>query len=471
MPKTKELKLPPNSDESESSVLGSLLIDGACIEKVATFLKPDDFFYDQNRYIYEGCLNLYKRHEAINNVTLSQELTRLEKLEECGGASKLSYLISQCPTSLDIEHYANIVARLSMMRQIISAGDRIAAIGYESDADVDKSLGKIDATITSLRKSYGKVDIVTPRERADMLLERYNGLKNLENSPALPTGFYNLDKLLGGGQFPGELTIIGGDSGLGKSTLAQDIAINQSQYGDVLFCSGEMTVEALSDKEIAKLSGCSVIDIRAGKYDEKLFDQIIDSVGEISERKLYIYRGIPLTVQGIRQAAYNMASQHNLVSIWIDYLQKIELAGGREENVYRKIGNITTDMANLAKELKVPINILCQLNRDVNKRDDKRPDKSLLFESSIIEHDADFILLLYRIDKYTTKEEWDEGYANLKTRATKGWNVGYSFDYPEGVAEIIIEKTRFGDSKRKIAKVIWNSPRQSYENLYQGGEM
>jgi replicative DNA helicase len=461
-----DIRLPPNDNDAEEAVIGSLLIDGAVVEEVKDFLRPFDFYFEQNSMIYQASMDMVKRHEAINQVTLSQELTRTNKLESVGGVARLSYLISICPTSMDIKHYADIVSRLSLSRQIISAGDRISAVGYEASPDVEGGFSRIDAMVLSLKKNYGKTDLVTPKERANILFNRYSNLNNLEKTPALATGFYDIDDMLGGGQFPGEFTIWAADSGLGKSTLAQDIAINQSSQGDVLFCSGEMTVEALSDKEIAKMVGCNVIKLRAGRYDNELYDKIIDKVGVISERNIYIYKGVPLTISGIRQAAYTMKTQHNLASIWIDYLQRIELIGGREEGVYRKLGNISNELANLAKELSVPVNCLVQLGRDIDKRENKRPAKGDIYESTRMEQDADWIFMLYRVDKYWTADEWAQDWDDTRKRRDRGWDIGgYSSSYPEGQAEIIQEKTRYGSSKRRIKKIRWSEEFQSYQNL------
>lgn len=458
-------RLPPNDNDAEESVIGSLLLNGDAIEAIVNFLKPTDFYYEQSQMMYEACVTLYGRREAINQVTLAQELSRTGKLEAVGGVARLSYLISVCPTSMDIEHYANIVSRLSVSRKLISVGDRIATIGYDSEPDTGKSLEKAEAMLNTLRKGNGKSDLVTPKMRADIGLDRYSKLYTMDESPALPTGYADIDWQLGGGQMPGELTILGGDSGLGKSTLAQDIAVNQSQYGDILFCSGEMTVASLMDKEVAKLVGCTVIDIRAGRYNDELNKKIMDSLGVIEQRRIFTYPGAPLTVGGIRQAAYTMASKYNLKAIWIDYLQKIELFGAKEEGVYRKLGNISNDMANLAKELQVPVNIITQLGSDIDKRDNKRPTKADIYESKRIEQDADWILLLYRIDKYFTRDDWDVYNRNEQERRRRGLNIGGYSEYPEGVAEVIIEKTRYGTSKRKICKLLYNESVQSYQNF------
>ncbi|MEM2130718.1 MAG: DnaB-like helicase N-terminal domain-containing protein, partial [Candidatus Bathyarchaeia archaeon] len=134
--------LPPHDIEAEKAVIGSLLIDGESIFKIATFLKPEDFFMPENQKVYDVCLKLYQRSESIDQITVARELARQGKLDEVGGAAYLSHVVSVVPTSLHVEHYAQIVSRLSVMRRLISAGSQIAAIGYEADADVNIALSR-----------------------------------------------------------------------------------------------------------------------------------------------------------------------------------------------------------------------------------------------------------------------------------------------------------------------------------------
>ena len=166
-----DVRLPPNDNDAEEAVIGSLLIDGSAIFQIADFLQPADFYFEQNQWLYEAAVALYQRDEAINQVTLAQELSRRGRLESCGGAARLSYLISVCPTSLDIEHYARIVYRLSVMRQLISAGDRIAAIGYESGPDVEESMAKAEGLLFRLRRGQGAGDLTHIRQVLDKYFE------------------------------------------------------------------------------------------------------------------------------------------------------------------------------------------------------------------------------------------------------------------------------------------------------------
>ena len=164
-------KLPPHDIDAEQAVIGSLLIDGTAIYKIATFLEKEDFYHEQSQQIYRACLSLYQHDEAINQITVAQELARQEKLEACGGAAFLSHLISNCPTSLDIEHYAKIVYRLSVMRRLITAANQIAVIGYQADPDVDASLSRAEDVLFRLRHGQSPQDFIHIRQVLDKYFE------------------------------------------------------------------------------------------------------------------------------------------------------------------------------------------------------------------------------------------------------------------------------------------------------------
>ncbi len=333
-------KLPPHNIDAEESVIGSLLIDGNAINEIG-FLEAAHFYSDRNAVIFQACKTLRQQGEAINEITVAQELTRRKVLKDCGGVAYLSQLISQVPTSLDIEHYAKIVRDLAVFRELINIGEKVSQLGFAA-SDVTQTLTDADNLITDLRKRHGKVSIITPPHRSQLLFDRYTTLYNKADEVALPTGFYDVDKLLGGGFFPGELVILAGDTGLGKSTLAQCMAAYQTYYGNILFCSGEMTMEGLSDREVSILTKRDVIEIRAGKYDEALFDDIIGRVLPIiGERSLYIYNQMPLTMSGIEQAMMEMTVRHGgLRGVIIDYLGKVDIDG--RDSRYVEIGNITS---------------------------------------------------------------------------------------------------------------------------------
>ena len=454
-------RLPPHDIAAEEAVIGSLLIDGGAIQSLT--ITPDDFYHEPVKIIFAACQSLKNKHIAINQITVAEELDRQGKLESCGGVAILSHYISIVPSPLDIDSYAHIIKECSVRRRLITASEQIRALAFNSE-ETNATLEQADTILLNIRRNYGRTDIVTPRDRADLLFERYTNLNNQENSIALPTGFSDLDKVLGGGFFPGELIICGADTGMGKSTFGQNVAINQSIYGNILFCSGEMTVEGLSDREIAGIVGRPIGEVRKGHYQEDLYVAITNAVGEVSERRIYYYRRSPLTCDGIKQAIITMQSRNGgCRCVVIDYLQKIQLKS-RDER-YVQIGEITSTLADIAHEFDVTIVLLVQLkNKDIEYRQDKRPNNGDIYESGRIEQDADVILLLYRVDKYFTRSYWESNFQANKE--SHGWAQVYQDGkYPEGIAELIISKQRQGTGRSQMVKLLWVPKEQAYRHL------
>jgi len=193
-------KLPPHDTDAEENVIGSLLIDGTAIYQIAASLQPRDFYTEQTSLVYDACLTLYQRDGAIDQITVAQELARQGKLEICGGAAYLSHLVSIVVTSLHIEHYAQIVSRLSLMRRLISAGSQITAIGYEADSDVDAALGKAEDTLFKLRRGESRGDLTHIRQVLDKYFETQppETADSAAPIPQILSGYSKLDELLGG---------------------------------------------------------------------------------------------------------------------------------------------------------------------------------------------------------------------------------------------------------------------------------
>jgi replicative DNA helicase len=241
-------KLPPHDNDAEEAVLGSLLIDGTSIHKIANVLQPPDFHNERNSLIYGACLSLYERDEAIDQITVAQELDRQGKLETCGGAANLSHLIANCPTSLDIEHYAQIVYRLSIMRRLIAAGGQISNIGYRADPDVDRSLNDAEDVLFRLRHGQSRRDLTHIRQVLDRYFETTTEAEGQPKEPVpyVLSGFAGLDEFLGGFQ-RSDLLIIGGRPSMGKTSLGLSLARNAAveQGACVALFSLEMAREPL----------------------------------------------------------------------------------------------------------------------------------------------------------------------------------------------------------------------------------
>jgi len=428
-------KLPPHDVDAEEAVIGSLLIDGAAIHKITTFLEDWHFYYEQNQWIYKACFSLYQRNDAINQITVSQELARQNRLEACGGAAQLSHLISICPTPLDIEHYARIVYRLSVMRQLISAGDRIAAVGYESGPDVDGSLTQAEDILFRLRHGQSPRDFTHIRQVLDKYFEAAPAPEEgylQEQIPYVFSSYTGLDEFLNGFQ-RSDLIIVAGRPSMGKTSLALGVARNAAveQGACVALFSMEMARDSVVMRLLANESGVNSRRVRFGHHTEEEERRIMDAIGVLSESSVYIDDSPQLRVAEMRSKARRLDFERPIDLIIVDYLQLMQ-GEGRGENRVQEISYISRSLKALARELNVPVIAVSQLSRAVEWRASHEPQLSDLRESGSIEQDSDIVLFIYRDEYYIKEEEWppDKG------------------EYPREQADIIIAKHRNGPTGR-----------------------
>ena len=425
-------RLPPYDIDAEEAVNGSLLIDGRAVYEVATFLQPGDFYSEQNRWIYQACLSLYQRDEAINQITVAQELDRKSLLEKSGGAAYLSHLISKVPTPLDIEHYARIVYRLSIMRQLISAADRISQIGFEANPDVSDSLNKAEDILFNLRHERGTLDFVHIKQVLDGYFEAPPApdAEGYQPIPHIMSGFTGLDEFLGGFQ-RSDLIIIAGRPSMGKTSLALNIARNTAidQGACVAIFSLEMFREGLVQRLLSSESGVNSRRIRLGLNTEEEEQLIMEATGKLSETPIYIDDSPQLRIVEMRSKARRLYYEKGVDLIIVDYLQLLQ-GDGRNENRVQEISYISRSLKALARELKVPVIAISQLSRAVEWRASHIPQLSDLRESGSIEQDADLVIFVYRDEVYLSEEEWQSQHPDK--------------EYPREMADIITAKNRNG---------------------------
>jgi len=426
-------KLPPHNIDAEEAVIGSLLIDGTAIYKIASLLQPSDFYSERNSLVYGACLALYQRPDgAIDQITVAQELDQKGNLEKCGGAAYLSHLISICPTSLDIEHHAQIVSRLSVMRRLIDAAGQIANIGYKADPDVDASLSRAEDILFRLRHGQSPRDFTHIRQ----VLDKYFETTTLEAEgrpkeplPYVLSGFTGLDEFLGGFQ-RSDLIIVAGRPSLGKTSLALSLARNAAveQMACVALFSLEMAREPLVLRLLASEAEVDSRRVRLGLHTEEQEKRIMDAIGRLSEAPIYIDDTPQLRVVEMRSKARRLHFERGINMIIVDYMQLMQ-GDGRGESRVQEVSYISSSLKALARELNVPVMAVSQLSRAPEWRASHRPQLSDLRESGSIEQDADVVLFIYRDEVYYTKDEWEREHPNES--------------YPPP-AEIIIAKHRNG---------------------------
>jgi replicative DNA helicase len=452
-------RLPPHNVEAEEAVIGSLLVDPEAIVKVSVFLKPEAFYSEKNQWLYSACLSLYDRNEAIDQISVAQELTRQGKLEEVGGLAYLSHLVSILPTSVHVEHYAQIVHRLALMRRLIAAGGQIAAIGYEADPDVDAALSRAEDVLYRLRQGESHRDFVHIRRILDLYFEETGASVPLTDiagrPPQVLTGFSGLDELLGGLQ-RSDMIVLAARTSLGKSSLALNIARNAAvdQGAHVAIFSLEMSKEQIAQRLLSSEAEVDLQRTKRGQYSIPEEKRVMDAAGVLSQAPIYVDDSPILRVVEMRSKARRLYHQQGIDLIIVDYLQLIR-GDSRTENKVQEISEISRSLKALARELDAPVMALSQLSRAVETRTPHIPLLSDLRESGSIEQDADVVMFIYREDVYYKREDWERQFPEKQ--------------YPEGLAAIKIAKHRHGPTEDRVLRFRPNIVK--FENYLEAEEI
>ena len=424
-------RLPPHDIGAEESVVGSILIDGDALAKVASFLKPGDFYSEKNRWCYDAVLALFQRGEAINQVTVAHELALQDRLEGVGGTAYLGHLVLSVPTSVHIEDYGRIVHRTSVMRQIIRAAGDIAAIGYEGGPDADAALSRAEGVLFGIRSGRGSRDFTHIRQILDTYMEESAAIHgpDAQHVAPVPTGFADIDKLLGGGLQRSEMIVLAARPSLGKSTLAFNMARHAAEHGSIVgIFSLEMSREHIALRLLASEANVDSYRLRLGLLRDAEERRLLDAIGALSDLPIYVDDTPIQTIVEMRGKARRLQSERGVDLLIVDYLQLI--SGGRTDNRVQEMGEISRSLKGLARDLDIPVLACSQLSRAIEQRPTHRPLLSDLRESGSIEQDADVVAFIYREDLYTSREDWE------KTHPTQ--------DYPQNIAEIIFSKHRNG---------------------------
>ncbi|MEJ5198508.1 MAG: replicative DNA helicase [Anaerolineae bacterium] len=387
----------PANPEAEEAVLGSLLIDPDAIIKVASFLEPDDFYREKNGWIYQAILDLHERREPADFVTLVDELERRNQLQQVGGAAYITSLINSVPTAVHVEHYAHIVERTATLRRLIAAAGQIAALAYEEAEDVDEVVDRAEQLIFNVSERRIRRDLTPVRQIMHTVVDRLDYLhRHKGDLLGVPSGFSKLDKLLGGFQ-KSDLIILAARPGVGKTSLALNIAVNAAKrYGQrVAFFSLEMSSEQLVQRLLAAETGINQQRLRLGEIADDEWPILMEAAGVLSETLLFIDDTPAVSALELRTKARRLQAEHGLDMVIVDYLQLMR-SDTRSENRVQEISYISRSLKSLARELEVPLIALSQLSRAVESRSDHKPVLSDLRESGAIEQDADVVMFIYR---------------------------------------------------------------------------
>jgi replicative DNA helicase len=395
-------RLPPQNIEAEQSVLGSLLIDPDAIIKVASFLRPEDFYREAHQVIYKAIRALHERREPADFVTVVDALSREAQLDLIGGSAYLTTLISMVPTSIHAEYYAHIVERTSLMRRLIEAAGKIAVIAYEEREEVDEVIDDAERILFEVSQRRISKSLVPIDEIVKDYYDRVEFMVEHRDEPmGVLTGFSRIDDMLGGLQ-PSDLIIIAARPGVGKTSLAIDIACNAAikDKAVVAIFTLEMSAEQLVQRMVSSHTGIDSRRLRLGRIENVEWEQFTRISGVLSETAIFIDDTPSPSPMEIRTKARRLAAEYDLDLIIIDYLQLMEGGDRRSQNRVQEISYISRALKGLARELNVPVLALSQLSRAVEARQNKQPILSDLRESGSIEQDADVVMFIYRDEMY-----------------------------------------------------------------------
>ena len=420
-------RLLPVNIEAECGVLGSIIIDPEALILVADFLHAEDFYRDAHRTIYEVMLHLYNQQRAADFITICDVLESRAKLEEVGGASYITSLINQVPTSGNALYYARIVERTAILRRLIGAAAQIAAAAYEAEDDATVVVERAEQLIFEI--SQRSLSLGTDASLAELLASYMERLDQLSERRAsivgVPTGFADLDRLTGGLR-RSDLIVLAARPSLGKTSMALSLAHNAAlQYGQRIgIFSLEMSQEQLTERLMAMETGINLQRLSTGNIEEHEWELVVHALDRLSGAQIRIDGTSVLSPIQMRSRARRWIVEYGLDLIIVDYLQLLQpgdLTSRRKmENRVLVIDEITRNLKLLARELNIPILVLAQLSRAVENRLSKVPQLSDLRESGAIEQNADIVLFIYRDEVYNPSTE------------------------RRGVADIIIAKHRNG---------------------------
>ena len=434
-------KIPPQDIEAEQAVIGSMLTDVEAVNIAIESLKPEDFYREDHKLIYEAITNIYNRAEPIDIITLKAELTTMGKFESVGGLEYLASLPDKVPTTTNVSRYVKIVEEKSMLRNLIKTADEIKESGYDEQEAIEDIMDNAERSIFNIMEKKNAKGYTSIK---DILVSSFNQLEELYNRKeyitGVPSGFTDLDRRTAG--FHGsELILIAARPAMGKTAFALNIATHAAVRGNipVAVFSLEMSKEQLGNRILCSEALVDSNKIRTGELNEEEWGKLAQTSGELSNAKIFVDDTPGLNVMEIRARSRKLKLEKGIGLIVIDYLQLITGNARRGGSREQEIAEISRSLKILAKELEVPVIALSQLSRAVEARPDHRPMLSDLRESGSIEQDADIVMFIYRDDYYNEDSE------------------------KKGIAEVIIAKQRSGSTG--TVELAWLPSYTKFANL------
>ena len=392
-------KVPPHSLEAEEALLGSALLSRDAVSRLMEEVRPADFYSPSNQTVYEAMKGLFDTGKPIDTVTVSELIFKDSKNSTSINASYIARLVDNVPSSANFERYIEIVLEHSHRRKLLKASGRIELLAMAMDKEIHSVLDEAEQTIFTASDDAIGDGLVGVTDVLEGAIERIEEIENRGTGlSGLPTYFTDLDNYLSGLQ-DGNLAVIASRPSMGKSSLALNIGTSVAKEGKVVaFFSLEMTKEELVQRVLFSEAKVTSGDARKGQLGPEKWSRVVEAASKVNDLPLYFDDAPVITVTDIRAKSRRLKSAKNLDLIIVDYLQLMQSSS--RDNRQQEIAEISRNLKNLARELKVPILALSQLNRAAEAREDKRPRLGDLRESGAIEQDADIVMMLYRDDYY-----------------------------------------------------------------------
>ncbi len=438
-------RIPPQNLEAEQSLLGSLLLDKDSMVKIGDQVNDEDFYADKHRVIFESMLDLFRRHEPIDLLSLSNRLQEKDALERIGGRAYLIHLSNAVPTASNIVHYANIVQKKATLRRMLKAAGDITELGYREAEDVHQLLDEAEQRLFNVSQKFLKTSFTPIQSILDNAFERIDELhKEKGKLRGTPTGYVDLDNILGGLQ-KSDLLILAARPACGKTSFVLDIARHAAVKGKVgvgIF-SLEMNKEQLVDRMICAEANVNLWSMRTGHLSESGpnddFSRIGHALGVLSEAPIYIDDSAAATIMDVRAKARRLQMEKGLGLLVIDYLQLMDSQTKGSDNRVQEVSEITRGLKQIARELNIPVIALSQLSRAAEMQKPAIPKLAHLRESGSIEQDADIVMFIYRkaADKNYRTED-----LSPEERHTAEIHIAKHRNGPVGVVNLFFDDTR-----------------------------
>ena len=432
-------KLPPQALDLEESVLGALMLEKDALTNVIDILKPENFYKDANKEIYQSIIDLFNDSEPIDLLTVTSQLKKNGKLEYVGGSFYVTQLTTRVNSASNIEYHARIILEQSIKRQLIEVSGEVQKEAYEDTTDVFDLLDNTEQSLfdiseSHIRKNYSQVKGLM-KEAIDELQAKKT---RKDGITGVPSGFIDLDNITSGWQ-PSDLVIIAGRPSMGKTAFVLSMMRNASIDHEmpIALFSLEMSSLQIVNRLISSEAELDSDKIKKGNLKDYEWQQLLHKTDQLNNAKIFIDDTPALSILELRAKSRRLKSQHDIQCIIVDYLQLMSGEYGKSSgNREQEIASISRSLKAIAKELNVPVLALSQLSRAVETRGgDKRPVLSDLRESGSIEQDGDMVLFIYRADRYDITEDED---GNLTA----------------GVAEVLLRKNRNGPTGKVKLKFI-----------------